>query len=94
MAFLLRLKAWGWQLGAVVLAILAVVGRMQTLKYQRNRARIKAAIAEARVEIHKTEKRIKKKRKEDLSSSLKEEEKILKEKRFEDSDLVNPNDWD
>lgn len=94
MFLLLKLKQWAWQIGAVLLAILAVVGRMSMLKYQRDRAKIKAAVAEARVEVHKAEKRIGKKRKEELSTSLEEVERRLKEKKFEGLDnLSNPNDW-
>lgn len=96
MAFLLKLKAWSWQLGAALLAVGAVVLRLSVLKHQRDVARDKANRAEAQVHINKVEKIIKKKRKEELSTSLEEVEREVKKKGedFEGLDnLSNPNDW-
>ena len=97
MVLLLKLKQWAWQIGAVLLAIAAVFLRVKTLKYQRDKARVKAAVAEARVHIGKAEKRIAKKEKENLSSSLEEVERKVKEKKFEDlknlTDPNNPSNW-
>lgn len=93
MVFLLKLKAYAWAIGAALLGALAFIGRMKMLKHQRDEARTRANVAEARVHIHKVEKRIKKKEKESLQTSLKEVEEKIKEDRIEDLDnLINPND--
>lgn len=94
MGLLLKLKAWAWQLGAALLAIGAVVLRLSVLKHQRDVARDKANRAEAQVHINKIQKIIKKKKKEELSSSLEEVERKVKEKNFEGLDnLSDPNNW-
>lgn len=94
MAFLLKLKAYAWLVGAAILSALAVFGRLRMLEAQRDKARIRANTAEARVHINKVEKEIKKKEELSLQTSLKEVEEKIKEKKFEGLDnLSNPNDW-
>ena len=89
----LKLKSWAWAIGAAVLAILAAIGRMSVLKRQRDSARKRADLAEARAHVADVEKRIKKKRKKELSTSLEEVERKVKEKKVEELDnLINPND--
>lgn len=94
MAFLLKLKAYAWWLGAAILSILAVIGRLKMLEHQRDKARHRAHTAEARVHINKVEKEIEKKEKESLQASLKEVEEKVKEKEFEGLDnLSDPNNF-
>lgn len=89
----LKLKSWAWAIGAAALAILAAIGRMSVLKQQRDSARRRADLAEARAHVADVEKRIKKKRKKELSTSLEEVERKVKEKKVEELDnLINPND--
>lgn len=89
----LKIKSWVWAIGAAALAILAAIGRMSVLKKQRDAARKRANVAEARAELADVEKRIKKKRKKELSTSLEEVERKVKEKKVEELDnLINPND--
>lgn len=94
MVYLLKLKAHAWAIGAAILSALAVYGRLKVLEEQRDKARIRANTAEARVHINKVEKEIKKKEDISLQTSLKEVEEKVKEKKFEGLDnLSNPNDW-
>ena len=98
MVLLSLIRKWAWQLGAALLAVLAIVGRIKTLEYQRDKARHRADMADARHEVAKTSKRIEKKKKEELSSSLEEVESVIEKgknrKDFEGLDnLNNPNDW-
>jgi len=94
MALLLKLKSYAWAIGAAILSILAVFGRMKMLENQRDKARVERDVAKAKVHVYHVEKKIKKKNKEELSSSLKEVERKIKEGKVEDLDnLINPNDW-
>lgn len=93
MALLLKLKSYAWAIGAAILSILAVFGRMKMLENQRDKARVERDVAKAKVHVYNVEKKIKKKNKEELSSSLKEVERKIKEGKVEDLDnLINPND--
>lgn len=93
MGLLLKLKAYAWAIGAALLAALAFIGRLKTLEHQRDKARQRANVAEAKVHINKVEKEIKKKEEKKLSSSLEEVERKIKEGKVEELDnLINPND--
>lgn len=64
------------------------------LENQRDKARVERDVAKAKVHVYRVEKKIKKKNKEELSSSLKEVERKIKEGKVEELDnLINPNDW-
>lgn len=94
MGLLLKLKGYAWAIGAAILSILAIFGRMKMLENQRDKARVERDVAKAKVHVYRVEKKIKKKNKEELSSSLKEVERKIKEGKIEELDnLINPNDW-
>lgn len=94
MGLLLKLKGYAWAIGAAILSILAIFGRMKMLENQRDKARVERDVAKAKVHVYRVEKKIKKKNKEELSSSLKEVERKIKEGKVEELDnLINPNDW-
>lgn len=94
MGLLLKLKGYAWAIGAFILSILAIFGRMKMLENQRDKARVERDVAKAKVHVYRVEKKIKKKNKEELSSSLKEVERKIKEGKIEELDnLINPNDW-
>ena len=94
MAWLLKIKGWLYAAGAAVLAVLGFVLRIKYLENQRDKAAQNARIWEARAHVRDVEKKISKKRKEELSKSLGDLERKIEEKKFEDLDIVNPNDWD
>ena len=94
MGLLLKLKGYAWAIGAAILSILAIFGRMKMLENQRDKARVERDVAKAKVHVYRVEKKIKKKNKEELSSSLKEVERKINEGKIEELDnLINPNDW-
>lgn len=85
-----------YAIGAVVLIVLAAVGRMQMLKNARDNARLERDTLKARVHVIKVNKMIKKEEKKELFSRREELKKELsKEKKdFEGVDNFNkPNDF-
>jgi len=92
MAFLLKIKSWLYAAGAALLAVLGFMLRIKYLEKKRDEAVADSRIWKARAIVKETERKIEKKRKKELSSSLEEEERLIKEKKYEDLDIVNPND--
>lgn len=89
----LKLKAWGWAIGAGLLAALAAmtgIYRHKAIKYERKADTLKATVNAERVR-----KEIEKKEEEKLS--LKESEikkEVKKDEHFKGVDnLTNSNDW-
>lgn len=100
MVLLLKLKQWAWQLGALVLVVLGFVTRIKYLEHQREKAEVRAAVAEAKVHIKAVEKKVEKKRKESLRVSLEETRKTVEEEKEKPReqfkglpDLSDPNKW-
>ena len=94
MLLLSKLKAYAWAILAFVLAGLGVFGA--TMKGQRDRARVSAETAEARVHAEKIIKKVKKEKKKELSRKESEiRVRIKKEvKKPEDLDnLFNNDSW-
>ena len=98
LSLLVNLKSKLWLIGSVVLTVLAAVGRMQSLKNARDKARIEADALKATVHVQRVNKQIKKEEDKKLSvekAKIKEEiEKIKKGERDDGIDsLSNPNDF-
>jgi cell division protein FtsL len=85
-----RLKLYGIAIGTFLLAVLAGITRMQTLKNQRDKARQQRDVAKARVHIASVEKKIEKKKR--LSLLSKEERIKEKVEKNELKDLDNLTD--
>lgn len=95
MGFLVKFKAYLYAGGAAILAALAFFFRTKMLKDQRDRYKEETEVLKARVRFNKQEKKIKKENKQNLSVSLEETERKIKEKRYEDiKNLVDPNNPD
>ena len=98
LSLLVSLKSKLWWIGSVVLAVLAAVVRMQSLKNARDKARVEADTLKATVHVQRVNNQIKKKERKKLSvekAKIKEEiEKIERGEKSEGIDsLSNPNDF-
>jgi hypothetical protein len=88
-----------YAIGAVLLAVLAAIGRMQFLKNARNKAEEKADILSATINAERVKKKIIKEEENKLSSRRAELIKEIEKKRrkgetFEGVDnLTDPNDY-
>lgn len=91
-----KIKFYLAAIGAAILAVLAAVVRINSLKNQRNKARQQRDILDARVHVQKTQKVLVKKKNEALSKERAKikEELAKKGDEFEGIDsLKNPNDF-
>lgn len=85
-----------YAIGAVLLAVLAAIGRMQFLKKARDKAEVRADTLSATIQAERTKKKIIKEEEEKLSSRRAEIIKEGKKKgeNFEGVDnLTHPNDY-
>jgi hypothetical protein len=93
MVILSQLKAWGYAIGAALLAALGGVS-----VYYRNKAnkqKAKADTLQATVHAERTRKKIEKEKKIELSRRESEIKKEGKDENFEGFDnLTDSNDWD
>ena len=92
----LKIKSKLAWIGAALLAMLTVVGRMGMLKRQRDRAKAKAEVLEYQAKLHQKLGEIDREQKKDLLLVEEDIKKRLKKKGkdFEGVDnLTNPNDY-
>ena len=89
-----KLKLYGLAIGTFLLAVLAAVVRMQSLKNQRDKARQQRDVARARVHVQKVEKSIEKKQREALSLKEKEIKERIEKNEVKDLDnLTDSNNF-